>query len=225
MEPVEFSLQVDDPSFQLTQRAFKLDGKKSVTRSGNYPFKWLDWWKPVVDRMMPYCTCEWLDIMQALQGALMIQEMERLQCAFVFFEKREVCDPDALGPKISYIRIFTTKTLQIPKEKVGTAYPPWSFPGFFPIFFPWLLAAFHSWGTHSCLLCGWSCSTGSAIDQCCQCLCSMGILEKWNGQRCLRLLSLLRVVEEICGWIMMDCRWHDWSEDETEILEMFNEYQ
>ena len=84
MEPVEFSLQVDDPSFQLTQRAFKLDGKKSVTRSGNYPFKWLDWWKPVVDRMMQYCTCEWLDIMQALQGALMIQEMERLQCAFGF---------------------------------------------------------------------------------------------------------------------------------------------
>ncbi len=54
---------------------------------------------------------------------------------FRFCEKREVCDPDALGPKISYIRIFTTKTLQIPKEKVGTAYPPWNFPGFFPYFF------------------------------------------------------------------------------------------
>eukprot|EP00434_Breviolum_minutum_P026559 symbB.v1.2.023479.t1/scaffold2076.1/size90297/5 len=30
LEAVEFSLQVDDPSFQLTQRAFKLDGKKSA---------------------------------------------------------------------------------------------------------------------------------------------------------------------------------------------------
>eukprot|EP00438_Fugacium_kawagutii_P028042 Skav208422 [mRNA] locus=scaffold2953:284086:291435:+ [translate_table: standard] len=30
MEPVEFSLQVDDPCFQLTQRAMKLDGKKSA---------------------------------------------------------------------------------------------------------------------------------------------------------------------------------------------------
>lgn len=30
MEPVEFSLQVDDPCFQLTQRAIKLDGKKTA---------------------------------------------------------------------------------------------------------------------------------------------------------------------------------------------------
>ncbi|CAE7885900.1 HYDIN [Symbiodinium necroappetens] len=29
-EPVEFSLQVDNPSFQLTQRAVKLDSKKTV---------------------------------------------------------------------------------------------------------------------------------------------------------------------------------------------------
>ena len=30
LEPTEFSLQVDNPSFQLTQRGFKLDGKKSA---------------------------------------------------------------------------------------------------------------------------------------------------------------------------------------------------
>ena len=77
-----------------------------------------------------------------------------------------------------------TNTLHIAKQKVRTIYHPWNILVFFPMFFPWLLLPFHSWGTYSCLLCGWSCSTGSVIDQCCQCLRSMGILEKWNGQRC-----------------------------------------
>lgn len=88
--------------------------------------------------------------------------------------------------------------------------PSVEYLGIFSSAFSLAFAAFHSWGTYSCLLCGWSCSTGSVIDQCCQCLRSMGILEKWNGQRCpscyLYSGLLSRVACELffwrlCGWI------------------------